>query len=94
MDQVEQSDCCRNEPWPQVLEKPPTYLLHLVDAVSSPVIFGLLLRDKDTTQGFTLSLKPNPNLATLPPPEISPSYPSYFRGGRRQGKRDRRRGRN
>lgn len=39
----------------------PTHLLHLVDAVSRPIIFGLLLRDRNMALGLRLSLMPNPH---------------------------------
>lgn len=62
----------------------PTHLLHLVDAVSRPVIFGLLLRDtghslRPTTAPFHAQ---PPSLTSLTPyPQADPFWPSCFGSG-------------
>lgn len=90
--QKSQLVCCRCDLCPPVLGRPLTHLLHLVDAVSSPVIFGLLLRD--TGHNMRLRAQPQaqpPALCHTDSPETSPSSP--FSDGRRRGNRRRRSGR-
>lgn len=69
-----------------VLGRPPTHLLHLADAVSSPIIFGLLLRDT----GHNTGSHTQPQAQLLSPyqtasPELSPSSPSCSGDDRRTG---------
>lgn len=67
--------------WPGLA---PTHLLHLVDAVSRPVIFGLLLRNTGHSLRPTTQFRAQPpSLMSLTPyPGADPFWPSRFRSGK------------